>query len=785
MSPYLAILTDSFRAALASRVLWIVLGLILLFLLALAPIGLRSTLISDFDLSGLSDRNRLIEVWSGALRSEKDVPVRRVALALPENLQQKLLALTSETDTATGAAESADAEQPASAERLADAELVAALNELLGRDDWYDAEVWNSTTRFREQRGLEGLPADQLTAEQRRRLRRLRLEAAMPTALARSQAEDLAITYLGIATPIPIPNDIGVTRERVLEFIKTFLIPTMLKLFLGIGAVFVAILVTAPIIPEMFQEGSLHLLLSKPVRRPLLFMTKYIGGCAFVLVCVTLLVTGLWLILGLRLDLWNHRLLLAIPMFLAMFAIYYSVSAFAGVVWRNATVAIACVMLFWAMSAAVRYVLSGVMEAAAGLQNRVVRVSPGGPDQVVTSTAFGRVQIWDRAERTWSTIIDGSLFQPYQVLGPVRVGDAWFGAQASLQGGPAQRGNVDGPLRKYVPQTGAWESLQGPDLPIGTRQLLPWGNDRLLFVTNSGLFTADPKQFAERKAAASKGLLNEWLSRLTQPVSTTFFVPWEFHAVSLGEPLYVTTFADRDDLLWVDEARVVRLEAHGENRLQAAAMHEIPVDPEDQRGLRRRLIGASSSSVVYVLNGEMTVLNLDDLSVRHQFPIGKLIPTHVSVANDVAVVLGGEGEAVSFDLNEGALRSARWPHRGNISTLAADSSGEVWLAHDLDALSHVNPTDRTIIDAAPSHGGWWVRLYNWVYRPISRYFPQPAELNGPMDRLIAGPQVADRNAEEAAELGVSLSFWRPLIVNLGFTFLMLALGCWYVARQDF
>jgi ABC-type transport system involved in multi-copper enzyme maturation permease subunit len=803
MSPYLAILTDSFRAALASRVLWIVLGLILLLLLALAPIGLRSTLITDFDISGISDRNQLIQVWGEALRDPTDTAARRLARELPAELQVKLTDATGEPAAEPSGSDSAStsprvatdnpstdqgangSSKEAGAQRISDAELVAGLNRLLNTDQWYDEELWKSTTRLREQRGLEGLAADQLSADQQRRLRRLRIEGALTSGLNRSQAEELALTYLGIDTPVPIPRDLGATRERVLGFVQSILVPTMLKLFLGIAAIFVAVLVTAPIIPEMFQEGSLHLLLSKPLRRPLLFLTKYIGGCAFVLVCVSLLVVGLWLILGFRLGLWNHRLLLAIPMFLAMFAIYYSVSAFAGVVWRNATVAIAAVMVFWAISASVRYVLSGVMEAAAGLQNRVVRVLPSAQGQAVTGTAFGRVQRWNPADRSWSTMIDGGIFQPLEVLGPVEVNGEWFGSQNNLQGGPPQGSTFDGPLRKYLPQEGVWDSVLGPDLPGGTRQLLPWNPDRLLVVTDNGLLVADPSKFAERKPASSQGMLNDWFTRLTQPVANDFFTPLEVVDEQLSNPLLVRGSADEQVLIWVDDARVLRLEASDGKKLRRAAIHEVPVDLDDQRGLRRRLIGASETTVAYIQQGELIALDADDLQVRHRLPLARSSATQLSLAEDVAVVLDGEGNADSYDLRDGRRLSGRWPYGGNISTLAADGAGGVWIAHDLNALARFDAKSRELLDSAPTHGGWWVRLYNWVYRPVSRYFPQPAELNGPMDRLIAGSQVAERNAQEAAELGVSSSFWRPVLVNLGFTVLMLALGCWYVSRQDF
>ena len=47
MRPYLAVITDSFRAALASRLLWILLAVISVFLAGLAPLSSRRQLSSE------------------------------------------------------------------------------------------------------------------------------------------------------------------------------------------------------------------------------------------------------------------------------------------------------------------------------------------------------------------------------------------------------------------------------------------------------------------------------------------------------------------------------------------------------------------------------------------------------------------------------------------------------------------------------------------------------------------------------------------------------------------
>ena len=57
--------------------------------------------------------------------------------------------------------------------------------------------------------------------------------------------------------------------------------------------------------------------------------------------------TGIWLLLGVRLDMWRPELMWCIPLYVFLFAIYFSVSALAGAIWRNAIVSLIIVLVFW------------------------------------------------------------------------------------------------------------------------------------------------------------------------------------------------------------------------------------------------------------------------------------------------------------------------------------------------------------------------------------------------------------------------------------------------------
>jgi hypothetical protein len=90
MRPYLAIIKDSFRAAMASRVLYVLLLLITILLIALAPLQMRETL--DWKLN--SDTNlrgsRPGLVLRQLVNDKDSKPTSRVWELLPESVKSRM-----------------------------------------------------------------------------------------------------------------------------------------------------------------------------------------------------------------------------------------------------------------------------------------------------------------------------------------------------------------------------------------------------------------------------------------------------------------------------------------------------------------------------------------------------------------------------------------------------------------------------------------------------------------------------------------------------------------------
>ena len=115
-------------------------------------------------------------------------------------------------------------------------------------------------------------------------MNRLLIEAAFPAHFRSRSPHSISVTYLGMDASEPLPF----SKQQADSFIKEWVLTTTMSWIVGMFGMIAAILVTSTIIPQMFEPGSITLLLSKPVSRSLLFISKFLGGCAFILLNVAL-----------------------------------------------------------------------------------------------------------------------------------------------------------------------------------------------------------------------------------------------------------------------------------------------------------------------------------------------------------------------------------------------------------------------------------------------------------------------------------------------------------------
>ena len=112
-----------------------------------------------------------------------------------------------------------------------------------------------------------------------------------------------------------------------------------LKLFITIplfgGGLFISIFSVSNFIPQMTEKGSIDLLISKPVSRAQIILGKFSGGTAMVLVNISYLIIGIWILVGLKFNDWDTSFLLTIFSITFAFALLYSLIILIGIITKS------------------------------------------------------------------------------------------------------------------------------------------------------------------------------------------------------------------------------------------------------------------------------------------------------------------------------------------------------------------------------------------------------------------------------------------------------------------
>ncbi len=123
------------------------------------------------------------------------------------------------------------------------------------------------------------------------------------------------------------------------DFVVTF--------WLGWAATIIALISTTTIFPDFMAAGAIDLVLAKPITRVKLFVIRYLTSLLFVLLQVTVFCVGIFLCVGGRLDEWNWKIFLGIPLVTVFYSYLYSINVLLGVMTRSALAALMLTMLMW------------------------------------------------------------------------------------------------------------------------------------------------------------------------------------------------------------------------------------------------------------------------------------------------------------------------------------------------------------------------------------------------------------------------------------------------------
>lgn len=761
MRPYLAILKDSFREALASRVLWVMLAIILLFLLAVAPLGFRKELTGEFTWGDIQDGPQLVAKLRTAGQSQNPSPGKRIWALIDMQAHERLARLER-----ASAGENREFFQ--GMDTLRD-----ALNKLVRQRDLYRKEDWQGVSLPKEAQEFLARPLDQLTANETQRLNRLLIESSSKQNFRPRAGTSICIAYFWLKSdPLPF------SKSQIDSFLKEIVLTTAMGWIVGVFGMIAAILVTSTIIPQMFDPGSITLLLSKPISRSLLLVTKILGGCAFILLNVTLLIGGLWLIAGLRLGIWNQGMLWCIPVFLFMFLVYYSVSAFTGLIWKSAVISVVLTVAFWALC----FVLDLTQTATNSLliePRKITRMADAN-GVLLAANESGQVLVWDEAGRQWRTV-----HEPARGRGlPTVEGPYYHPATSQMLVGLGYRMPFGGfgssvSLRIGKPSDG-WSLKPGPEFPSGTAAFLLENDGSLLAVAADDIHRLQGKPGVASAPVRILGVRMPFSSGGGQ-----FKPTLADGEIDFADPLAAAVDPQGPRLIVAcgNKVRLFRRQEKG----QYAQIASRELTGQDTAGSAVAIAG--KLALVAREDGKIWLLSADDGSVVHELTLEQNTqPRFVAAALDSSrfAILFQNGSLWLIDAQTGAARLAPIGGQGGISgfafaqdrLLVGDRSNRV-VEYELGTLAR-----RKIYAPAMSR---WELAYYYAIEPLHLVSPKPRMLGNTVQYVLTGKRTTDVGLFEGMlqQKREDLHPWRPIYSGLAFVAVMLLAASIYIERHEF
>jgi ABC-type transport system involved in multi-copper enzyme maturation permease subunit len=810
MRPYLAILYDAFLEAIQSRVLWVLLAAWVLLLAAIAPFGFIEEKSYQLRSGDILQRSQLLEQLQQAAQGKGKPTQQAVVAALPESAR-KLLVEQSEDDP-----------KKFSSGRLSD-----WLNEAGRSRSLYDPQLWPRVASRAEWKQIIEKDPKLRSEEEIQQLNRLLLEWSFPGQLAPLSSSQAWVGYAGLKVGEPLPVSINQARA----FLELFVLQGLIKIGLGVVAMFVAIIVTSPMIPDTFQAGSLHLLLSKPISRTWLFLSKFAGGTIFVLIHIAFLLSGLYLIAGWRLGIWNEGLFLCIPLFLFVFMIFYSVSALAGLVWKNAIVSVVVTGVFWAICFALGLVET-VMQPIVRIQPEVTHVQALG-DQLLAARQDGALVAWDKTASQWQQAFD-TRGGNRKILGPFwlpRHGELYFGrafvAPFGINSDGVRLGYANLPefaaasiatpssaepsqpdaapatdTEPSKPAGESWfsgqrlESLE--NLPPRTRRAIG-GLGTFLVLTDLGVYAFDrtAAQSRSKPKQGLAGMLRNAMERLQFQSRESYrrLTPEDWQ---VAPPADLALSADEATLWVYTQGKLMALRPEGD-LWKPVVQREVSDEEESVALIAASPAGClvvpaqgnrwtwcptpgNSPSSTDLATGEGGALEplFWDAPVQHP-------PRSLTALSDGRfAMVDSKGFLWMIDPVKQSCLQPPLGIQGKVVSATPGDQSLLWVAHHIQNVSSLNLSTgqlTPLLTTKPKRVEW---IYEWLVHPIYWIFPKPSSVDatilyclklGNDNKLSLDPALLGQTEPTGDP-------WQPLWSNAAFVAVMLTLCCVYLYRQD-
>lgn len=766
MKPYLAVLYDSFLESVRSKVLWILLVVWTLILAALFPLGLSQGESYVFNNTDIRSAKTILDQLAAASAGKGSRKQKAVYAKLDEDFQGILK------------------QRQSNQRRISVGKLIESLNKLLREKDLYDKQVWPTAEKRPELEEL--LKIENRSAVETEKLNRGLIDLAFEGSLKSASGQASWITYGGLKLGSPIPFK----ENQIKPFIETGIFPLVMRLGLGIVAMFVAIIITSPMIPDMFQTGSMHLLLSKPISRSLLFLTKFVGGCTFVAVNIIYMLIGLYLYAGIRLQIWNAGILWCIPLFIFMFMIFYSVSALVGLIWKNPIICVVLTAVFWGLCFSVG-LIHFYFNIFLNINNQTQIVYAVG-DTPMIGTQQGRLQFWDESKKRWKTAfgdVDGQ-----KLAGPIWIESEksiYFGRPARLPFGFTSGEDVNlevvhapdliDPDDKAF-QTKIWDDGRldnGPTLPLGPKKLFKW-KDTFAVQTDDGLFRFDTEAAAQ--AEQQKGWLGGFSLGNTGKGSASYpnllGSNWD-----LTKPIDVSASPSYQRILAYARGQVIHYAGDSAvlNEVKRMSL-EIPTETV-------AVIGTNDQTcIVCPVGMKPFVVDVETLTIRKQIEeAGETSFKQVLVtAAGRFLLLTTDGTLWSVDANGEKCVKPSVVGQGNILAMHINDAGKLWIAHSGKSVDLIDLENMASLKAFRPSPSVAEAIYGYIINPFYQVNPKPAAINETIEFVLRNPKnktiAVDRNDLDSPQ--IESDPWTPIWSNLAFVAVMLGISCWYLYRQD-
>ncbi len=764
MRPYFAILYDSLLESVSSRVLWILLFGWTLILAALFPLSLSE---GESFLIGTGDINKpklILDQLAAASAGKGTRAQRSVYAVLDENFQKSLQ------------------DRQKSGRKIQVGLLASVLSDALKSESLFDKDAFPKAERRKELKAL--IEKDSLSSDERQRLNRQLIELAFPNTIRSGSAQSTWITYGGMRFVDPIP----LTARQVRPFIETGLLPVIMWIGLGMVAMIVSVVITSPMIPDMFQTGSLHLLLSKPLSRSFLYLSKYMGGCIFVAFNIAYLVIGLYLFAGIQLGIWNRGILWCIPLFIFFFMIFYSVSALVGIVWKNPIICVVVTALFWGACFTVgliRNITEAFLKGPPTLQRLVV--VGGSP---VVGNQQGRIQFWNETTKTWKTAygdVDGQ-----RVIGPIwsQEDETLYFGRVRFTFGFATGDNARLELAKLPELIGKeaskdvkpiWDDSRldsGPDLPTDTDELIPWG-DAFLAVSPSGISAFDSKAASradENKIEVFGFKLGNAAKDLSYRIITDNSIEWQ-------KPIDVAADWTTKRIVVYARGKLYTLKREKEIFSKDAELDlKIPSDTVVRVDFNEYFALVCPHAQAPML------VDLTNMQVVSSFEeLGKPTMKRIAVAKDGRIaVLTVDGDVWVMSKDGEKMTRPNVVGQGEGTTIQFDETGKLWVAHHTKQVDVWNEGLSGSVKSYRPARTVPEFIFDFIINPFYLVNPKPTAVNETIQYLLRNPEnklpMLDRTVSDIPQ--IERDPWMPIWTNCIFIGVMLSLGCWYLHRQD-